>query len=360
MNRIVDHDKHAIRLELLNRWRVAHNRLAASAADGDQFSAVPMSTECGVPGLTAALVISTGARAILLPADRAAEPAVHDPPTDSALVLQVLELHRRDGTLGRYIAVFAKEDHWDDIFCEFATDLIAHARENPARAPVIIEERVTHWRSFFSATHQREQEKMAMEREIGLFGELCVVRLLVDLSDEFDPASHWTGPRGHQHDFSLEGGAIEVKSTASLDSVAVTINGDKQLDPPACGPLALTLVRLSEDGPQAEKTSHLVLSICDRLDDPVPFLDLLQSAGMNLSSLIAEGGVTNSRSFNVIDIKWCYVDARIPRIIASTFASGSTPAGVTNLTYSSSLHDADWWAPETTMERIAGLLTRAA
>ena len=348
-------DKQRIRSELINRWSVAKAKLATSAKAGHRFASLAVNSDSGVPGLAAALVVDTQARAILLPGSSLSAVAT-EKHLDTALVLEEQRLENEDGTVRSYISVFSIDDRWNDIFCELAVDIIVHVQADPANAVPIIEGRVEHWRAFFNSRDESDKRAMSIEKETGLFGELTVVQQLMRRSDRFDPSRHWSGPRRHYHDFDLPHGAIEVKSTISVDSQNITVNGDRQLCAPLNGPLVLTFVRLLENGPSATAIPQLVLAVCDALTDPIPFLDLLQSVGVHLSAVFSDDDETNFRRFQVIDIQWCFIDDRIPRIIASSFSSGEVPVGVTEIQYSTSIAGAEWWTSDEVQPNIVSLL----
>ncbi len=86
------------------------------------------------------------------------------------------------------------------------------------------------------ASWQRFMERggdglLSPEEEIGLFGELAVLRVLLD--GEADPAglcACWVGPLGALHDFRFGSGAMEVKTTVLGAHSYARITGLGQLD----------------------------------------------------------------------------------------------------------------------------------
>lgn len=87
-------------------------------------------------------------------------------------------------------------------------------------------ERVREWQAFMT----RAQAPLSSDAQIGLFGELWMLRLLMDTSLGADALSCWLGPLRAAQDFHIREGAIEVKSTIQTGSFLARINSIEQLD----------------------------------------------------------------------------------------------------------------------------------
>ena len=87
-------------------------------------------------------------------------------------------------------------------------------------------ERVREWQAFMARTHR----PLSPEAQIGLFGELWMLRLLADSSLGAGALDCWQGPLRAAQDFHVRGGAIEVKSTVRAGSFLARINSIEQLD----------------------------------------------------------------------------------------------------------------------------------
>lgn len=57
--------------------------------------------------------------------------------------------------------------------------------------------------------------RLSNEQEVGLFGELFVLRHLIARMDGRAAVECWRGPYGEEHDFDIDGADVEVKATLS-------------------------------------------------------------------------------------------------------------------------------------------------
>ncbi len=87
-------------------------------------------------------------------------------------------------------------------------------------------ERVREWQAFMARTHR----PLSPDAQIGLLGELWMLRLLVDTSLGAGALDCWQGPLRAAQDFHIRGGAVEVKSTVRTGSFLARINSIEQLD----------------------------------------------------------------------------------------------------------------------------------
>jgi hypothetical protein len=86
---------------------------------------------------------------------------------------------------------------------------------------------------------------LSPEAEIGLFGELIVLKSLLTFGvDAIDVLNSWVGPVGGIQDFLIGCGAIEVKTTISHNTFPAIISSLEQLDPSLIQPLFIAGVRL--------------------------------------------------------------------------------------------------------------------
>lgn len=87
-------------------------------------------------------------------------------------------------------------------------------------------ERVREWQAFMARSHR----PLSPDAQIGLLGELWMLRLLADTSLAAGALDCWYGPLRAAQDFHVRGGAIEVKSTVRTGSFLARINSIEQLD----------------------------------------------------------------------------------------------------------------------------------
>ncbi|MFG1379435.1 PD-(D/E)XK motif protein [Xanthobacter sp. V2C-8] len=112
---------------------------------------------------------------------------------------------------------------------ENVSDLLQrHGSSTPTRLLQLFISRIRAWQSFMS---RPKSARMSDESELGLFGELVLLEELLNAGvTEAEAVACWQGPFDGLHDFSFEGGAIEVKTTPSSSGFSVRISSLEQLD----------------------------------------------------------------------------------------------------------------------------------
>lgn len=128
------------------------------------------------------------------------------------------------------IALVRRPEGSPDIFAIMVVDVlrILEVAANTANRDVIeaFLERVREWQAFMARTHR----PLSPDAQIGLLGELWILRLLADTSLGVGALDCWQGPLRAAQDFHVRGGAIEVKSTVRTGSFLARINSIEQLD----------------------------------------------------------------------------------------------------------------------------------
>lgn len=87
-------------------------------------------------------------------------------------------------------------------------------------------ERVKEWQDFMARTYR----PLSSDAQVGLLGELWMLRLLTRTSLGAGALDCWQGPLRAAQDFQIRGGAIEIKSTVRTGSFLAKINSIEQLD----------------------------------------------------------------------------------------------------------------------------------
>ena len=109
----------------------------------------------------------------------------------------------------------------------------------------------------------RHPEALSEERQIGLFGELWLLRHLVR-SMEVAALQTWTGPRRQSHDFRLADSEFEVKTTFGSGRVH-TINGLGQLVPSVGFDLYVVSLQVTQAGSGGATLAETVEGIAAEL-----------------------------------------------------------------------------------------------
>ena len=128
------------------------------------------------------------------------------------------------------IALVRRPEGSPDIFATMVVDVLRtlEAAAGMANRDVVkaFLERLKEWQTFMARTHR----PLPSDAQVGLFGELWMLRLLTDTSLGAGALDCWRGPLRAAQDFHLRGGAIEVKSTVRTGSFLARINSIEQLD----------------------------------------------------------------------------------------------------------------------------------
>ena len=128
------------------------------------------------------------------------------------------------------IALVRRPEGSPDIFAIMVVDILRtlETAANSAGRDVMetFLERVREWQAFMARTHR----PLSSDAQIGLLGELWILRLLTDTSLGAGALDCWQGPLRAAQDFHVRGGAIEVKSTVRTGSFLARINSIEQLD----------------------------------------------------------------------------------------------------------------------------------
>lgn len=104
-------------------------------------------------------------------------------------------------------------------------------------------DRVNAWQAFMGRT----KKALSRQSELGLIGELCILRELLKFNvPAEDVISWWRGPLHGMHDFQMYGSAIEVKTTLSKEGFEIDVFNIEQLEPAGLKKLFIAAVRLEE------------------------------------------------------------------------------------------------------------------
>lgn len=181
----------------------------------------------------------------------------------------------------------------------------------------------------------RRQSSLSREAEIGLIGELLVLNRLIDSLTPSNALETWRGPDAEEHDFTLEGVDLEVKTTSSEERAHWITSAD-QLTPARNRPLTLVSIQLTPKmGAGSISLPELVGLLKQRCDQH----------GQHLMDKLESLGYANSDS-DLYTTEWalrtsvaCFtVDDAFPKITSSELSRlGLGPERITALRYRVSL-----------------------
>lgn len=148
-----------------------------------------------------------------------------------------VEYVESDGS--RWIALVKTEQGSSELYTSMLENLFRFLEDmGDASGDVLLRsflDRVSAWQDFM----KKGKQTLTVESQTGLFGELFLLKNLVDLGLRDDAVRTWDGPLDGLQDFHIGYGAIEVKSTISQDGFIAKIGSLEQLSDSTYKPLYL-------------------------------------------------------------------------------------------------------------------------
>jgi len=183
--------------------------------------------------------------------------------------------------------------------------------------------RIRAWQEFM----RKGAQALSPESEIGLAGELTLLRAIIDAGLPLASAiESWVGPLDGVRDFEMGTGSLEVKATLSAVGFPAKIGSLEQLDDSARQPLFLAGARLR----QTDNGQSLPELVADMRDVVAGYAEPVRL----LSERLIAAGYFDAhadryvRRFALADIRVVEVKDDFPRL-----TPGSVPLGVTKATY---------------------------
>ncbi len=222
------------------------------------------------------------------------------------------------------IALLRQPEGSPDIFAIMVVDILRTleaAAENASREVMdSFLERVREWQAFMARTHR----PLSSDAQVGLFGELWLLKLLTYTSLGAGALDCWQGPLRAAQDFHIRGGAIEVKSTVRTGSFLARINSIEQLDGDRA-PIFLCAFRFEENGDGAS-LADLVSELRERFERAGVqrgFEALLMVMGY-----LDEHAVLYDRTLTLKDARAIRVEGDMPRLTRTAL-----PAAIRSAAY---------------------------
>lgn len=239
----------------------------------------------------------------------------------------------------------------EDIFGALASDMAG------AVAPVMADEeavaawvaRLRRWQRMLAAL---SPDGLSGERQRGLYAELWMLRShLLPAMDPEVAIVGWTGPSAASHDFELERGAVEVKSTAGKQHQVLRIASERQLDD--TGVPALYLYHLSLDVRQGEGETlvEAVAALRAKLASTAA-APLLEERLLLSGYAAAHEAHYRETAYTKREDNFFHVGAGFPRLVESDL-----PAGVGDVRYSVAVAECKHWS--VAAREVIGTLTGA-
>lgn len=229
------------------------------------------------------------------------------------------------------MTLLLSEERFTDVFGVLAADILGHIRSSRTveAGAAVLRARLEHWKRFLRAAGE---EGLSAQEQIGLFGELSVMRHWITEA-RCDPGAvltSWRGPSGANQDFQRANLAVEVKTSTSNDISTIRVANERQLDETGLAGLFLCHLALERRSGSGQTLPDLVAEVGGLLGEGLEasFTDSLAMAGYHK---IHEG---RYRAFGYSQ-RLCSVyrvELEFPRIKQSELRSG-----VSEVTYNASL-----------------------
>lgn len=232
------------------------------------------------------------------------------------------------GDAKSWLALTRKSSGSTELFLAMACDVIGAVESDgtadPKRLARAFLGRVRAWQEFM----RKGAQVLSPEEEIGLVGELAVLREIIDAGVPMDLAvGSWVGPNDANQDFELGTGAIEVKSTISPLSFPARISSLAQLDDAVLQPLFIVGVRLMQSA-AGQSLPEVIASMTQAVSANQEASRLFKDKVFAAGYYIAHEG-SYPRKFTITPPRVVEIKAGFPRLTL-----GTVPTGITEAKYS--------------------------
>lgn len=190
--------------------------------------------------------------------------------------LNCLRVRQRMLEEGAFIELSAPPSH-ERVFSPFCREIISAVCEEgrePWRAMSAI---VRAWQSAWKPV----RPEMDKTTQVGLFGELVVLRYLLIPAKGAGAVGNWSGPEHERHDFVLDNLHIEVKTTRK-SRPEHEISRLDQLHVPAGKELLLVSIQLEETASGRETLATQLDAVIDELRGDAAALDTFMAKMVNV------------------------------------------------------------------------------
>lgn len=278
----------------------------------------------GPCALRAGLSFPEKSEALLASFPHSAVPAAEKLPDGQGFVVSRVE-HDGDGMV--WLALTRSAHGSLELFAAMVAD-VAHAMDIEAESEAkrllrVFLGRIRAWQVFM----RKGAQALSPESEIGLVGELAMLRAIVDAGVPLATAiESWLGPLDGVRDFELGTGSIEVKSTLSTAGFPVKIGSLEQLDDSVRQPLFVAGARLRQTE-AGRNLPELIAEIRDIAADDAEATRLLNERMIATGYFDAHAD-RYVRRFALAETRVVEVKHGFPRL-----TPGSVPLGVTKAAY---------------------------
>lgn len=224
------------------------------------------------------------------------------PPALEAVAVQVIETDRT------YLDVCAKV-HYEMIFTPMANQILVGVSVQGRKPIDVVTETIEEFRGALKPL----KPDLTLSEQIGLFGEIWVLRNVLIPSIGASACYMWSGPDSERHDFIGNGAHIEVKTTTRSED-RHEISRMDQLRAPEGKRLLFASIQLERSEAGASTLATLIDEVVSVLGVDGKAIDAFES---RLAKMRWHDGIRQSselKKFNLRDAQFFEVEGSFPRL----------------------------------------------
>lgn len=298
--------------ELLDQHWHELEQQVASASNRLRMSELPSASDNGRLHVA---VDHEGRRHLLVPLSSSQH--VRTRGDGSALRLRERPLEDRDSYV-RYADLCCARTDLNDVFTGLCGDVLQAVEATPNRPLKALYSVLDRWRALF----QKSAAELGPEQLAGLFGELLVLRRLLETWPT--ATDWWSGPGGARHDILVGTQAIEVKASLAQEERRFRVHGATQLEAPIGGDLHLVWFRLARTHAQGVGLLDLLDQTRRLADDESGFFAKLALVGFRP----VDADLYRDVRFTVQEERWYEITDSFPKV-----RSDSIPESIRDVNY---------------------------
>jgi hypothetical protein len=220
-----------------------------------------------------------------------------------AVVVRIIEMN---GT--NYLDVSAK-GHYEMIFTPMANQIFSGVAVQGRKPIDVVTETIEEFRGALKPV----KPDLSLTEQIGLFGEIWVLRNVLIPSIGARACSLWSGPDSERHDFVGDGSHIEVKTTTRSEDKHEISRMD-QLRAPTGKRLLFASIQLEKSMGGEKSLAKLIDEVLEVLGTDGKAVDAFES---RLAKMRWHDGLRQSselKKFNLRDAQFFEVEGSFPRL----------------------------------------------
>jgi hypothetical protein len=214
-----------------------------------------------------------------------------------------------------------------EIFSAMLDDIVGvlqHATRSEAEHIAAVIDRIVGWQRFMS---RDDDGILRSEQELGLLGEIQVLKLLLSVGIPASGALEWwQGPLDSLHDFVAPRGDLEVKASTKSGPFSATIGSLDQLDETIVQPLYIAAVQFSLSANGFSLPQHI--ENVRQLLRHEPAMTVVFEGRLLASGYHKVSANRYHRQFSYLTTNFYEVNDSLPHLI-----KGKVPKGVTDAIY---------------------------